>query len=114
MDTYRSIMSAFGVVGIVRYTSAAMMVRMQIEIVTEIKESNGAVESYLSTVVRPAIAAGINAAAELVNAVLLAELIEDIYNPTSFTRNAFGIMPASSKPGAGGIDTVELVYIKGI
>lgn len=82
---------------------------MQIEIVTEIEGFNGQVESYLSQTVRPAIAAGINAAAELVKADLLAELIEDIDNPTAFTRNSFGAMPASLKLGAGGIDTDALV-----
>lgn len=87
---------------------------MKIEITTEIEGFNSAVESYLSQTVRPAIAAGINAAAEAVKAYLLAELIEDIDNPTAFTRNAFGVLPASSKPGSTGIDMDALVYIKDI
>ncbi|WP_189424522.1 hypothetical protein [Devosia pacifica] len=48
---------------------------------------------------RPALAAGLNAAAELVKLDPIDELGRDLDSPNPFTLNAFGILPATPVPG---------------
>lgn len=84
---------------------------MRIDIVLELDGYTAQTESYLNQVVRPAIADGMNAAAEMVKAALIEELHQDIESPSPFTLNAFGIMPATHRDGK---DPDAIVFIKDI
>lgn len=82
---------------------------MNIDIDIEVEGYTQQVEAYLGTVVRPALAAGLNAAAELVRQDLVKELQQDIEDPTPFTLRAFGVMKAVPRDGK---DIDALVFIR--
>jgi len=81
---------------------------MRIDIEIETDAYNAAVEAYLDSTVRPALAAGLTAAAEAVREELTAELLASIDDPSPFTQRAIAIMPAKSRPGS---DPDAIVFV---
>jgi len=82
---------------------------MKIDVEIEVESYETAVRSYLADVVRPALAAGLNAAAELVRQDLVAQLQEDLEDPTPFTLKAFGVMPAVPREGE---DVDAMIFVR--
>lgn len=82
--------------------------RIDIEMDSDVDFLTG-VESYLDSTVRPAIAAGLTAAALAVQEELTAALIASIDDPTPFTQRAIAILPANYRAGR---EPDAIVYVQ--
>ncbi len=82
--------------------------RIDIEIDTGVDFLTG-VESYHDSTVRPALAAGLTAAAEAVQQELTAQLLAEISDPNPFTQRAIAILPANYRAGR---DPDAIVFVQ--
>lgn len=72
---------------------------MRIDLEYDLDDFSSQVDSYIDGTIRPALAEGLNAAAVLVEQDMIEELGRSFDRPNPFTLNAFGIMPATNRPG---------------
>ncbi len=98
-------------IGIVRCTPPASADGMRLDIEIETDAYDASVEKYLDTTVRPALAAGLTAAAEHVREDLTAELLASLDNPNPFTERAIAILPATFHYGD---DPDAIVFVQPI
>lgn len=82
---------------------------IDLDIIFDADDFNENVRALELGALRPAVAAGINAAAEAVRLDLIVGVEESLENPTPFTLNAFGVIPADT---AGAKDPAALVAAK--
>lgn len=86
-------------IGIVGCSRAVMLPRMRIDIEIETDAYNASVEAYLDSTVRPALAAGLTAAAEAVRDDATLDLLAELDDPNPFTQRAIAVLPAKAPPG---------------